>query len=121
MLSIGGHTFGSRLLVGTGKFSSAEVMKEAIEASGSEMVTVALRRVDLDDPGDDIMSVLDRDRYVFLPNTSGARDADEAVRLARMAIRLGVRAPYAELALARSDLPREVGEELRAAITRRDT
>jgi len=60
-------------------------MKEAIEASGSEMVTVALRRVNLDDPGDDIMSVLDRKRYIFLPNTSGARDSAEAVRLARMA------------------------------------
>jgi thiazole synthase len=85
MLTIADHTFKSRLLVGTGKFSSAQVMKEAIEASGSEMVTVALRRVDLDDPGDDIMSVLDRNRYVFLPNTSGARDSAEAVRLARMA------------------------------------
>jgi thiazole synthase len=85
MLTIAGHSFKSRLLIGTGKFASATVMREAIEASGSEMVTVALRRVDLDDPGDDIMSVLDRERYVFLPNTSGARDADEAVRLARMA------------------------------------
>ncbi|MFO7606253.1 MAG: thiazole synthase [Desulfurivibrionaceae bacterium] len=85
MLTIAGHTFKSRLLVGTGKFSSARVMKEALEASGSEMVTVALRRVDLDDPGDDIMSVLDRKRYLFLPNTSGARDSVEAVRLARMA------------------------------------
>jgi len=85
MLTIAGHIFKSRLLVGTGKFASAEVMCRALEASGSEMVTVALRRVDLDDPTDDIMRVLDRSRYVFLPNTSGARDADEAVRLARMA------------------------------------
>lgn len=85
MLTIAGHSFGSRLLVGTGKFASAAVMVEAIKASGSEMVTVALRRVDLDDPSDDIMRVLDRNRYVFLPNTSGARDCDEAVRLARMA------------------------------------
>lgn len=85
MLTIAGHIFKSRLLVGTGKFASAEVMSRAIEASGSEMVTVALRRVDLEDPADDIMRVLDRSRYVFLPNTSGARDADEAVRLARMA------------------------------------
>jgi thiazole synthase len=85
MLTIAGHNFKSRLLLGTGKFASAQLMKAAIEASGSEMVTVALRRVDLDDPGDDIMSVLDRERYVFLPNTSGARDSAEAVRLARMA------------------------------------
>jgi thiazole synthase len=85
MLTIAGHKFQSRLLVGTGKFSSAQVMKDAIVASGSEMVTVALRRVDIDNPDDDIMSVLERDRYVFLPNTSGARDSDEAVRLAMMA------------------------------------
>ncbi len=85
MLTIAGHTFKSRLLGGTGKFSSPQVMKEALEASGSEMITVALRRIDLSDPGDDIMSVLDRQRFVFLPNTSGARDAKEAIRLARLA------------------------------------
>jgi thiazole synthase len=60
-------------------------MKEALDASGCEMVTVALRRIDLDNPQDDIMSVLDRKKYLFLPNTSGARDAEEAIRLARMA------------------------------------
>lgn len=85
MLTIAGHEFRSRLFLGTGKFSSAETLKQAIEASGAEMITVALRRVDLNDPADDIMSVLDRDRYIFLPNTSGARDAKEAVRLARLA------------------------------------
>jgi thiazole synthase len=85
MLIIAGHTLRSRLLLGTGKFSSAQVMQAALEASGSEMVTVALRRVDLADPADDIMRVLDRKRYLFLPNTSGARDSAEAVRLARMA------------------------------------
>lgn len=85
MLTIAGHEFRSRLLVGTGKFASARIMLAALEASGSELVTVALRRVDLEDPGDDIMQVLDRQRYIFLPNTSGARDGDEAVRLARMA------------------------------------
>ncbi|OGQ94774.1 MAG: thiazole synthase [Deltaproteobacteria bacterium RIFOXYD12_FULL_57_12] len=85
MLTIAGHTFRSRLFLGTGKFSSAEILKQAIEAAGSEMITVALRRVNLDDPADDIMRVLDRTRYVFLPNTSGARDAREAIRLARLA------------------------------------
>jgi len=60
-------------------------MCRALEASGAEMVTVALRRVDLQDPGDDIMEHLDRQRFFFLPNTSGARDAQEAVRLARLA------------------------------------
>lgn len=85
MLTIAGRVFRSRLFVGSGKFSSARVMKEALEASGSEMVTVALRRVNLSDPGDDIMSMLDRERFLFLPNTSGARDAAEAVRLASLA------------------------------------
>ncbi len=85
MLTIAGHTFRSRLLLGTGKFPSAEILRQAIEASGSEMITVALRRVDLDDPADDIMAVLDREKYIFLPNTSGARDAAEAIRLARLA------------------------------------
>ncbi len=84
-LIIAGHTFNSRLFVGTGKFASSAVMKAAIGASGSEMVTVALRRVDLDNPEDDIMSALDRNRCVFLPNTSGARNADEAIRLAHLA------------------------------------
>ncbi|MCB2180757.1 MAG: thiazole synthase [Desulfobulbaceae bacterium] len=85
MLTIAGRTFRSRLFGGTGKFSSSRVMKEALDASGCEMVTVALRRIDLDNPEDDIMSVLDRKKYLFLPNTSGARDADEAIRLARLA------------------------------------
>lgn len=85
MLTIAGHTFRSRLFLGTGKFSSAETLKNSIAASGAEMITVALRRVDLNDPADDIMNVLDRDRYIFLPNTSGARDAQEAVRLAKLA------------------------------------
>jgi len=85
MLTIAGRTFRSRLFVGTGKFSSSAVMKAAIEASGSEMITVALRRIDLNDPGDDIMSMLDRKKYLFLPNTSGARDAKEAIRLAHLA------------------------------------
>ena len=73
MLKIAGKTFRSRLFLGTGKFSSAETLQKTIEASGSEMITVALRRVDLNDPADDIMNVLDRERYLFLPNTSGAR------------------------------------------------
>lgn len=85
MLKIADRTFNSRLFIGTGKFSSAEILQRTIEASGSEMITVALRRVDLNDPTDDIMNVLDREKYLFLPNTSGARDAKEAVRLARLA------------------------------------
>jgi len=85
MLTIGGHTFNSRLFLGTGKFSSSAVMKEAIAASGTEMVTVALRRVDLNNLEDDIMTALDREKCVFLPNTSGARNAEEAIRLAHLA------------------------------------
>ena len=85
MLKIAGRTFRSRLFLGTGKFSSADILKKTIQASGSEMITVALRRVDLNDPADDIMNVLDREKYLFLPNTSGARDAKEAVRLAKLA------------------------------------
>ncbi|MGV1098134.1 thiazole synthase [Thiovibrio sp. JS02] len=85
MLTIAGRKFRSRLFGGTGKFASPEVMREALAASGCEMVTVALRRVDLGNPADDIMRVLDRERYLFLPNTSGARDAQEAIRLAHLA------------------------------------
>ncbi len=84
MLTIADKTFSSRLFVGTGKFSSPDIMRQSLESSGCEMVTVALRRVDLENPEDDIMRVLDRDRFFFLPNTAGARDAGEAVRLAKL-------------------------------------
>jgi thiazole synthase len=84
-LVIAGRSFGSRLLLGTGKFPSPETMKEALEVSGTEIVTVALRRVDFADSRDDILGYVDQDRYLLLPNTSGARDAEEAVRLARLA------------------------------------
>lgn len=85
MLEIAGRKFRSRLFVGTGKFSSSSIMRQAIEASDSEMVTVALRRVDLNDTSDDIMDHLDLERFFFLPNTAGARDATEAIRLAKLA------------------------------------
>ncbi len=84
-LVIAGKTFSSRLFVGTGKFAGPEVMRRAIEASGTQMVTVALRRVDIANPQDDMLAVIDRERYQVLPNTSGARTADEAVRVARLA------------------------------------
>lgn len=84
-LIVAGRPFGSRLLMGTGKFSSPSVMADALEASGTEIVTVALRRVDLENPEDSILNAIDRKRYLLLPNTSGARDAQEAVRLARLA------------------------------------
>ncbi|MGD9504852.1 MAG: thiazole synthase [Syntrophobacteraceae bacterium] len=84
-LIIAGRAFESRFLTGTGKFSSPEAMRSAIEASGAEIVTVALRRVELENPNDSILSVIDPKRWLLLPNTSGARDAAEAVRLARLA------------------------------------
>ncbi|MBT0663367.1 thiazole synthase [Geobacter pelophilus] len=83
-LVIAGRTFNSRLLAGTGKFSSNAAMVAAMEHSGCEIVTVALRRVDIDNPEDSILSHIDRSKYLLLPNTSGARDAEEAVRLARL-------------------------------------
>jgi thiazole synthase len=85
LLIIAGRAFVSRLLVGTGKFSSNAAMVSAMENSGCEIVTVALRRIDIDNPNDDILAHIDRSRYLLLPNTSGARDAGEAVRLARLA------------------------------------
>jgi thiazole synthase len=90
-LVIAGRAFPSRLVVGTGKFGSYEVMRRAIEASGTVMVTVALRRVDLDATGGpDILEFIDTERCLLLPNTSGAMDADEAVRLARLARAAGM-------------------------------
>ena len=83
-LTIAGREFGSRLFVGTGKFSSAEVMSRAIQASESEMVTVALRRVDIADPGDNMLEKIDTQKCQLLPNTSGARDAEEAIRVAML-------------------------------------
>ncbi len=84
-LVIAGRAFQSRLLLGTGKFSSPQVMKAALDASGTDVVTVALRRVELQNPQDSILSHIDTERWLLLPNTSGARDAEEAVRLARLA------------------------------------
>jgi thiazole synthase len=84
-LTIAGRTFDSRLLVGTGKFSSPQGMAKALAASGAEIVTVALRRVDIDNPADDTLREIDQDRFLLLPNTSGARTAEEAIRLARLA------------------------------------
>lgn len=85
MLTIADKTFQSRLFTGTGKFSSAKVMEEALLASGSELVTVALRRVDVHDAGDDILSHLAHNHIRLLPNTSGVRTAKEAVFAAQLA------------------------------------
>jgi thiazole synthase len=77
-------------MMGTGKFSSHEVMRDALEASGTEIVTVALRRIDLTQPQTDILSYIDRSKYTLLPNTSGARNAKEAVMLAKLAREAGM-------------------------------
>jgi thiazole synthase len=83
-LTIGGRAFGSRLILGTGKYDTYERMRDAVEASGCELVTVAVRRVDFDAPADDITALLPDD-VLLLPNTAGAETADEAVRMARLA------------------------------------
>jgi thiazole synthase len=85
---IAGRTFHSRLILGTGKFASPEAMRDALSASETELVTVALRRADLSgkkDPFANILEFIDPDKYLLLPNTSGAMNAEEAVRLARLA------------------------------------
>src|SRR6202140_5051159 len=86
-LKIADREFTSRLLVGTGKFLSNEVMRDALVASGTEIATVPLRRADLSGKGDpfaNILDFIDPKRFLLLPNTSGARNAAEAVRLARL-------------------------------------
>jgi len=90
LLTIGGKTFRSRLMLGTGKYRNAEEMNAALEASGCEIVTVALRRIDLDAPKRSILDEIDWKKYHILPNTAGARTADEAVRTARLARAMGL-------------------------------
>src|SRR5438094_5045656 len=92
-LIIAGRTIRSRLFAGTGKFSSNETMAAALESSGAEIVTVALRRADLSGKGDafaNILDFIDPKKYLLLPNTSGAMNAEEAVRLARLAAAAGL-------------------------------
>lgn len=83
-LVIAGRKFTSRLMVGTGKFSDIDTMKKAHEASGAEIITVALGRVNLDDPND-FYRHIDFSRYTLLPNTAGAYTVEDAVRIARLA------------------------------------
>lgn len=92
-LVIAGRAFSSRLLLGTGKFPSNDAMRDALAASGAEIVTVALRRADLSGRGDafaNILDFIDPEKYLLLPNTSGAMNAEEAVRLARLAAAAGL-------------------------------
>lgn len=86
LLNIGGRDFKSRLFVGTGKFSSNQLMLQSIIASGSEMITVAMKRIDMaHEEEDDMLRHINRDHVQFLPNTSGVRNAAEAVLAARLA------------------------------------
>ncbi|MDN4594844.1 thiazole synthase [Polycladomyces subterraneus] len=86
MLTIGKYTFQSRLFLGTGKFSSLDVQREAVEVSGAEVLTFAVRRLNISDPNQpNFLENLDLSRYTLLPNTAGAKTVDEAVRVARLA------------------------------------
>jgi thiazole synthase len=85
-LTIGSHTFSSRLFVGTGKYPSIPIMQAAHEASGAQVLTVAIRRIHLDDPsGKTLIDYLDRSRFTLLPNTAGCFSAKEAVLTAKLA------------------------------------
>ena len=87
---LGTRTFHSRIIVGTGKYASLEQTRAALDASGAEMVTVALRRVDLSAPGPSLLDAIDRDRTLLLPNTAGCYSAEDAVRVCRLARELGM-------------------------------
>ncbi|CCL25955.1 TPA: thiazole synthase [Clostridioides difficile] len=87
-LVLGGHEFNSRLLVGTGKYGSNNILPEVIKESGSEIITMALRRVDLDNKQENILTYIPKEMTI-LPNTSGATNAEEAVRIARISRKMG--------------------------------
>ena len=90
-LTIAGKTFDSRLMVGTGKYRTSQEMVDAIVASGTDIVTVALRRIDFDDPASrSVLEDLDWSRYTVLPNTAGCATAEEAIRVARLARAMGL-------------------------------
>ena len=90
-LRVGRYEFKSRLIVGTGKYATPEVMVRAHEASGAELVTVAIARVNLDRPGEKtLLDYIDRKRFTILPNTAGAYTAEDAIRIARLARAAGI-------------------------------
>ncbi|MFW6084523.1 MAG: thiazole synthase, partial [Gemmatimonadota bacterium] len=90
-LRLGGRSFGSRLIVGTGKYASPEETVAAVRASGAEIVTVAVRRVDLDaSAGESLLAHLDPEEFFLLPNTAGCFSAEEAVRYARLGREAGL-------------------------------
>ena len=90
-LRVGDHALSSRLIVGTGKYATLALMREAIEASGAEVVTVAVRRISLDRPNEEsLLDYLDRSRIVLLPNTAGCYTAEDAIRTARLGREAGL-------------------------------
>lgn len=90
-LMIGGKTFKSRLMVGTGKFANFDVMKKSHEKSGAEIVTVAIRRIDLNAPGHmGLLDAIDTKKYWILPNTAGCQTKEEAVRIAKLSRAMGI-------------------------------
>lgn len=101
-LVIAGRSFHSRLLVGTGKYDTFARMRDALAASGTEIVTVAVRRVNLDRREASLLDWVDADRYTLLPNTAGCQTADEAVRIARLARAVGL-SPWIKLEVIPGD------------------
>ena len=89
-LVLGGKEFTSRLIVGTGKYSTLPIMRDAHEASGAEIITVAVRRVSLPGTGESILDYIDTKRYTLLPNTAGCYTADEAIRTCYLAREAGL-------------------------------
>src|SRR5690242_8829736 len=89
-LSIAGREFRSRLIVGTGKYKSGQETARSIEASGAEVVTVAVRRINLDRSKESLLDFIDPQRYFLLPNTAGCYTAEEAVRTARLGREVGL-------------------------------
>src|SRR5438874_11421365 len=87
---IAGREFRSRLIVGTGKYRSGQETARAIEASGAEMVTVAVRRINLDRNKESLLDLISPDKYFLLPNTAGCYTADEAIRTARLGREVGL-------------------------------
>ena len=85
VLKNGKYELASRLILGTGKYASFEVMKQAWNASGTSMVTVAIRRVNLDSKEPTLLDAIDLKKYILLPNTAGCYTAEEAIRTARLA------------------------------------
>ena len=89
-LKIGKFELNSRLIIGTGKYENFEVMMKAHEASGAEVVTVAIRRVNFNDDKENLLNFIDKDRLTILPNTAGCYTAEDAIRTARLARELGM-------------------------------